>query len=473
MGVISDKLKKYSESSMYPFHMPGHKRMIDGSDYDITEIEGFDNLNNPKGILKEFNENIAKVYLSNESYFTVNGSTCGNFAAVFASTKEGDSILIARNCHKSIYNAIKLRCLNVSYIYPKEEGVLPGRIELDEVVKQVEKLEKKGKKPKALVITSPTYEGFVSDVAQIGEYLHSKGIVFIVDSAHGAHFPFHEGFLNLSLENVDVCITSFHKTLPVFNQAAAVHVNSKLVSTKRVEEYLHIFQTSSPSYMIIASAERGIEIMSEKDRVEDYYTNLINLYNELEGLMALSIERRGYLEGRDISKVVIYTNGYISGFEIQEILRNKYNIELELAEEEYILAMTSVMDTKNGFEMLIKALKEIDNKLYIEKVDICERKECSSDILNEIKIKPHEKVLEIYEIEDVIDTSKFESNYYGECEGEVSLNTIIVYPPGIPLIVAGERITKEDIEYIRNNITKEGKIVGIDDQCINVFKEYK
>ncbi len=437
MESLHKKLEQYRDKDVYPFHMPGHKRQLDGAyKIDITEIDGFDNLNNPTGIIKDLNEEIARMYNSKKSYFTVNGSTCGNLSAISAVADAGDYIIISRNCHKSVYNAAFLRKLHVEYIMPEMyNDTLIGEVTIDSVREAVQRLEKSSIKPKAVVITSPTYEGVVSDIPAISMYLHSKKIALIVDSAHGAHFHFHEAFPEDYIELIDICIMSAHKTLPVLNQAAIVHVNSTLVDAENVKRYISMYQTSSPSYVIMDSMSRAIELLGENDLHKNYVKCLYDFYEDVSKLHALSVE--SISNNRDISKIVIYTNGYLKGEELCQILRSKYHLELEMCNREYALAMTSCMDTEDGLRRLSGALTEIDGELDISKKD----KKTNMRFLRD-----HTKKLELYEV-----SNNYEELPYEKCEGRILAETIIAYPPGIPLIVSGEVIEKEDIDYIREN----------------------
>ena len=422
-------------------HMPGHKRQLAGAyKYDITEIDGFDNLNDAQGILAEMNADIARHYDSKVSFFTVNGSTCGNLAAISAVADAGDTILVARNCHKSVYNAIYLRKLRAHYIYPTMyNDKIIGAVTLDSVRIAVDKLRDRGVKPGAAVITSPTYEGVVSDIASISKYLHEQGIPLIVDSAHGAHLHFDDTFPRDNIGDIDVCIMSAHKTLPVLNQGAIVHVNSKLTDADDVMRYISMYQTSSPSYVIMESMSRALELIDEKNRWVGYIANLRRFYADVSGLKRLSVEPEA--PNRDFGKVIIYTNGYMTGDELSERLREQYSFEMELSCDGYVLGMTSLMDTGEVFEKLAKALMEIDASL-----DSNDR----TDDVRPFPMREHTKVRESYEI-----TGKCACAPIDECIGEVAGETIIAYPPGIPIVVAGEIILGEDVAYIARNIKEK------------------
>ena len=255
MNTIYDKLSEYSDSDFYGFHMPGHKRnadMLKSSipyQIDITEIEGFDDLHHAQGMLKEAQTRAALVYQAEETHFLVNGSTVGILSAVAGVTKKGDTVLVARNCHKSVYHAIYLNELDPVYLYPgfSTDACLNTEISAGDVKGALERYPH----IRAVIIVSPTYDGVVSDVGSIAAAAHEKGVPLIVDEAHGAHFGFHPYFPeNSNTKGADIVIHSLHKTLPSLTQTALLHMNGELVDRGKVREYLHMLQTSSPSLCI-------------------------------------------------------------------------------------------------------------------------------------------------------------------------------------------------------------------------------
>ena len=273
MSGLYEKLEMYGCSDYYGFHMPGHKRRLVGKQagaelpyrMDITEIEGFDDLHHACGILKEAQERAARVFGADETHFLVNGSTAGILSAVCGATEKGDTILVARNCHKSVYHAMYLNELKPVYLYPgfDRESGLNTRIDPEDVR---EALRRDGS-IRAVVIVSPTYDGVVSDVEAIGEAAHEKGVPLIVDEAHGAHFGFHPAFFpNSNARGADVVIHSVHKTLPSLTQTALLHMNGRLADRKKIRKYLDMLQSSSPSYILMASIDRCVRLMEKEAR---------------------------------------------------------------------------------------------------------------------------------------------------------------------------------------------------------------
>ena len=374
-------LREYSEKNVVPMHMPGAKRnnrlineyMSDmGNPYeiDITEIDGFDNMHKAEGIIKAAFDRTARLYGAYESLFLVNGSTAGNMAAICGVTNKGDCIIAARNCHVSVYNAIIQNELEVDYVYPQydeEYGYYKG-ITLKEIKDAVEKHLLVSENIKAVAITSPTYEGNVSDIKSIAEYLHSYNIPLIVDEAHGAHFRFSEEFPATAVEcGADIVINSVHKTLPSLTQTAVIHINYGYVNVEKVRRYWNIYQSTSPSYILMGSIDRCMSIIEKdgKHLFDDYIKRLKELRDRLKKLKNIKL-----IESDDISKIVL---GYRSGKELYEVLLKRYGIQLEMSSLKYVIAMTSIFDEQRYYDRLYIALREIDEGDNQDKcmTDVC------------------------------------------------------------------------------------------------------
>ena len=315
MEYLYKKLKDYSASDFYGFHMPGHKRSarLTGADLpydiDITEIEGFDDLHHAEGILRQAQERAASVYRAGETHYLINGSTAGLLSAVLGSTRRGERILMARNCHKSVYNAVLLNELEPVYIYPRQLG---GTELNDQMTpREVGRLLDANPDIKVTVITSPTYDGVVSDIKGIADAVHRRGGILILDEAHGAHFGFHPLFPeNGNVQGADIVIHSLHKTLPALTQTALLHMNGTLADRERVRMYLHMLQSSSPSYVLMAGIDECIRMLEERagDVFQQYTRILEKTRNSLKELRNLKlIEAEMY----DISKIVVSAAGCV------------------------------------------------------------------------------------------------------------------------------------------------------------------
>ena len=459
MEHLYDKLKEYSISGHYGFHMPGHKRntVLLGTglpyDLDITEIHGFDDLHHARGIIRDGQERAARLCHADESHYLVNGSTVGILSAILGTTQPGDRVIVARNCHKSVYNAIFLNDLKPVYLYP---DMVPGTNICGPVLAaRAGWLIRKYPDVKAVIITSPTYDGIVSDVASIAEEAHKNGIPLILDEAHGAHFGFHSYFpKNGNQLGADLVIHSLHKTLPSLTQTALLHINGELVDRDNVRRYLHMLQSSSPSYVLMASIDQCIRMICEKrEELFGRYVSLLEDTREKLGTM----KRLALFETADYDrgKILIRTAdaGLKSGKEIikytgkqlSEQLRDEYAIELEMALRNYAVAMTSVCDTDRGMDRLVCALHEIDGKLakYISKDG-----NPANSIENETFLMENNYVLSMREINKFINTRI--NVPYAEAEGFIATEFAYVYPPGIPLAVPGERISHRTAEVLQN-----------------------
>ena len=479
---LLERLTEYAGSDAYPFHMPGHKRreipdgipggFPDPYGIDITEIDGFDNLHHAEGILKDAMETVAAIYGADRSWYLVNGSTCGILSAVFAATENGGKILTARNCHKAVYHAICLNRLEAEYLYP--EGItefrINGGIRAEDVRKALEKdamrcagnsgdVRGKITKIQAVLITSPTYEGVVSDIRAIADAAHEYGIPLIVDEAHGAHLEYADqchSFPKSALEyGADIVIQSLHKTLPCFTQTAILHVKGKLVDQDRISRYLSMFQTSSPSYLLMAGMERCIRYMDGDGRNEmiRYEKRLERFMERMEGLQVLEVLDREIcgkyrtVAGWDPSKIVVSTMRAedFHGEELAETLRRKYHLEMEMTAPEYVIAMTSLMDTEEGFERLGTALLEIDGALR-RRMESGRKEKAASETPEGLESKLSHPVRRML-ICEAMDADT-ERTAFQDTVGKVSAEFVYLYPPGIPIIAPGEVFTDAIVEKI-------------------------
>ena len=422
--MLYNKTKKYNKSGVYPFHMPGHKRqsIVPELPYelDMTEIEGFDNLHNPKTCIKEIEDRAAEIYQAKRAFMLVNGATCGIMSAIGALTKRGDRVLVARNCHISVYRALRLFGLMPEYILPDYvkdgDDAYPifGSINPDDVYQNL--IEHRD--IKLVILTSPTYEGVVSDIKKISQICHELGVKLFVDEAHGAHFAFCDYFPLGSLPNgADVVVTSLHKTLPALTQTALLLTND-LSLQKDLQYQLSVFQTSSPSYVLMNSVEICLEY-TLRYNFNDYINRLKAFEEKAKELKNLKLILRENTENifvYDKSKLIISTaHADLDGEQLATILRYNCGIETEMASKDYVIAMTSICDTDEGFERLIESL------LWIDK----DRKRVE-DYNSNLDIKLPEKVYEPYETD-------FDDK-------DVAREDFFIYPPGIPVIVSGERI---------------------------------
>ena len=464
MTSIYNKLKQLKYKEDYPFHMPGHKRnlkidpLLDQiAEIDITEITGFDDLHHPEEMIRELMDDIKKIYGTKESYLLVNSSTAGNLAAIAALCNIGDKILVARNCHKSVYHAVELLGLDPVYVYPDvdENGICEGITK-----KQVEKILKEEKMIKAMVLVSPTYEGRVSDIRGISDILHQSGIPLIVDEAHGAHFIYHDAFPESAVNmGADIVVQSLHKTLPSMTQTGLLHLCTDCVSKEMMQKKLSIFQSSSPSYVLMSSIEQCIHICNEKcGCFQQYCDQLWILRKKLEKLQHIRLVRTD-----DIGKLVFSVKDTtICGEELFEILRDKYHLELEMSELYYVIAMTSICDTQEGYDRLYEALRAID-QMIDKKQDIDHKK-------NDFTKIDFHKNLKAMKPEEATRRKRCQIDYR-QAKDKIAAEFIFLYPPGIPLVVPGEVINDHVIYKISQYEQNDMKVIGLDNHKIYIIDE--
>ena len=457
------QLISYGESDIYPFHMPGHKRRVlpfpNPYTIDITEIDGFDNLHHAGGLIREAEERAAKLYGADRSYYLVNGSTCGLLAAICAAARRGDKVLAARNCHKAVYHAVSMQGLSVEFLYPAiTRGDLQGQI----TAAQVEEALTKHPDIAVVILTSPTYEGIVSDVAAIAACCHAHGAALIVDEAHGAHFGFGAGFPENAVRlGADAVIMSVHKTLPSFTQTALLHCNGGRIDTERVARYLGVYETSSPSYLFMAGMDACIDLIREQgaELFAQYRRRLDAFYRDTADLTQLHVMRREDLCKEeaydwDDSKLMIYA-GTMGGEALHQELLGHYHLQMEMVSADYVLGMTSLMDTDEGMRRLVTALHEIDKKngrrmAALHEIDEKNRK---PDLGGEVPeagftariYRENPRRMQIYQALDL----PYREVPFDEAVGKMAADYVYLYPPGIPLIVPGEVITEEFIRHIR------------------------
>ena len=486
---VYEKLNAYARTDFYPFHMPGHKRNPETGPLapfyrlDITEIDGFDNLHAASGVIRQAQERAAKLYGSEETHFLINGSTGGLLSAVASIAGKGKVLLMARNCHKAVYHAAFLNRLNVRYLYPEllPEYDLAGEI-LPETVRKaiILTLRERNADPKkaaeviaGIVVTSPTYDGICSNIREIREIAHSYGVPLIVDEAHGAHFGFHSYFpQNANTRGADVVIHSLHKTLPSLTQTALLHMNGKLVDRDSVRRYLHMLQSSSPSYILMASIDECIRLVDEeREKVfKPYVEMLCQLRKEIGKLKNLQLlETMQY----DASKIVISARGRLSGKELQEILLENDHLQMEMAAGSYVIAMTGPGDTQEGINRLLNALRNLDKRLdevlqenrepdkSLDEVLSGNRKTDAATMKKAVGFCRHPLI----PAERVVESAKVKGRKglavpWQEAVGKVSLEFVYLYPPGIPIIVPGEKVSEEAVQqildYEKNGFTIEG-----------------
>jgi arginine/lysine/ornithine decarboxylase len=463
---LYNKLLAYSSSKL-SFHMPGHKfgtaadiSHINLALLDNTEVVEMDNLYEAKGVIKQAMDLMAEFYGAKHTLFLTNGSTAGILASILAVCRENEKIIVARNCHHSVWSALILSGavpVYVNPVYLKEEDLL-GEISAEEIERAI----KEHPDAKGVILVSPTYEGIVSDINAIAHIVHKYNKILIVDEAHGAHFVVGEPFPVNSIEQgADIIINSMHKTLPTLTQSALLHIGSDKIEYNELLRALKMVQTSSPSYIMMGMMDYiRAYILENKDLIKkDYIENLMEMRAALRQLKYLRLID---IKDSDISKIIISTiSCNIEGYKLAELLDKKYNIVVEAAFKHYIIIITTIADNKKTLSLLKKAVFDIDDHLT-SSISVYE-----GDYLKDTVIKNaiSPKVV-YYALKEWIDLK--------DSEGQVAAHHIMLYPPGIPIICMGETISRWHINHFYELKDKLEGINQVDNKLmIQVIKQTK
>jgi arginine/lysine/ornithine decarboxylase len=413
---IYNFLEKFDEIS---FHMPGHKGKLPLNLKDITEIEGSDNFHNPNGIILESEKEMAKALCKKHAFFLTNGASSGIIASILSLSKENETVLIDRNCHISVINALILSGAIPRYIYPtiNRSFDIPNPVSENDFIYKNEKL---------AVITSPTYYGDISNMPAIKDKI--KNSILLQDEAHGAHFYFSD---MLKIKNVsDLSVLGFHKTMPTLNQGAILAINNENIDEKEIKKYINILTTTSPSYPIMASLDYsrivGNDIYNNKN-IED---EIENLKEEIVLKTPLKIH-----ENYDFYKILInFSNTNLNAKEANKILIEKYKIYSEAVFSNNILFMLSPYNTKKELQTLKKALLNLN----LKPLDYSNEKSFYEFYKLETVLSPKEA---FHAMGKIIETKN--------AVGRISKENIVDFPPCIPIVAIGEKITSDIIKMIK------------------------
>ena len=466
---ILESLIEYRDEANVSFHMPGHKS---GSIYkklgadhlsgdllamDTTEVPGIDNLHSPEGAILSAQKLAAEAFGADCTFFLVNGTTSGIYSMIMAAVNPGDKIIIPRNCHRSVYGAVILGRLIPIFIDPEMDEELG--IAMGIKPETVEYALEKHRDAKAVVITYPTYYGACSDLKRIAEIVHERDVMLLVDEAHGSHFGFNERLPMKALEaGADMTAQSIHKTLPAMTQSSMLHVKYGRVDIERLKLFLQLTQTTSPSHILLASLDSARYIMQEKGQklledIIDWSNWARSEINSIPGLYCLSAERIGRHGVADLDPTRLTVNfgtAGISGTKAEAILRNDFKIQVEMSDLYNIVLIATIGNSRADFERLVNALGEIavtkgSRKTAVKTTTVFQK-------YPELCIMPWEAV---YCEKEQVNAK--------DSVGRICGEMIIPYPPGIPVLMHGERITKEAYDYLKLCIKQGIKITGASD----------
>lgn len=460
-----DALQDYVRAGTIPFHTPGHKqgkgmhaRLRDfvGDNVlaiDLTQIRGLDDLNQPEGPIQDAHELAAAAYGANFSYFLVNGSTAGNQAMLMAALRPGDSVLLPRNSHKSATSALIMSAATPVYMPPEVDADL----HIDHCVsaETVSAALRSNPAVKAVFITSPTYYGATADLIAIEKIVHEHGKLLLVDEAWGPHLHFHAELPpSATASGADVCVNSTHKLLAGMSQASMLHTTGARIEQGRLRSTLRLFQSTSPSLVLLASLDVArMQMATEGERL---LTRTLQLardaraqLNALPGIYCMGPDHVGRpgVAGYDETRIVITVKnlGY-TGYEAEEILRMRSNVQVELADLFNVVALITIGDSEQSVARLIAAVSELARA----------RRSLESNALSGVlseRLRSASYALPPIPEQVATPREAFLSDHVeiplSESAGKVCAEVVTPYPPGIPILCPGERITKEIIEYLR------------------------
>ncbi len=441
---LFNALIQHTKQSPFSFHIPGHKSgsvfLPSASNYyksilplDVTELPNLDDLHDPTEAIFNAQKLASDLYKVKQTYFLVNGSTVGNLAMIFSVCGQGDKILIQRNSHKSIFHAMELTGATPVFLAPEyeTEAHVASYVARETIIEALEQ----HKDAKAIVLTNPNYYGMAQDLTEIIQVAHTYNIPVLVDEAHGAHFVLGYPFPKSAIVcGADMVVHSAHKTLPAMTMGSFLHFNSELVNQEKVRHYLHILQSSSPSYPIMASLDLARAYVSDikHENVQVIAQSIENFTEEINRIP--SVKTVQSTDGRihtDLLKITIQSTKNASGFALKQALEGQ-GIYPELADPFNVvlvcpLAVIQIEEIITRMKQAFQHVPSSETKLTtrqmpIPKIAIAE---------SYANLKEKEKVL----LHDSI--------------GRIAAQAVIPYPPGIPIVTKGERIRKEHVEWIR------------------------
>lgn len=467
---LFDAMVSLAESKKVSFHTPGHKsgkgiatrfvKYVGPNIFsiDLTTLDEVDSLQKPKGVIKEAQELAALAYGADRSFFLVNGTTGGNHAMVMTACNPGTGILMARNCHKSVLAGTVLAGATPHFVYPRLDSGLMMTMNVSEgAVKEAI-----DEQPwiKVLFITSPNYYGICADLNKIIPFAHEKGMTVLVDEAHGPHLGFHPELPSSALSaGADMVVQSTHKIIGGMTQASMMHANRERVDTETLAAVLKMAQTTSPSYILMASldlarmqmATEGEKLLGKALELSRWARGRINAISGLTCLTKEQVIERG-MGDLDETKLTINVNGLgLSGFEVSQTLNLEFDIQVEMADPFHVLVIVSIGDRREDIESLVDALEIIAKR---NSKGAGNSWGAAMPVMRGVSgLSPREAFFAGYEF---ISQDK--------AVGRLSSEIVTVYPPGIPLLVPGEVITEDVMAYLKKVAELGGTVDGLSEE---------
>lgn len=470
---LYDALIRHSHKTKWSFHVPGHKNGTIGFKdsennafasilpMDVTELTGLDDLHEPSEAIKEAQELTASLYGAHSSYFLVGGSTAGNLVMLLSAFQENDLVFVQRNCHKSVLNGLELAGLEPVFLSPGVDPV--GQFATGLTLERVKEAVRKYPEAKGIMLTNPNYYGWAADLKEMIHYLHEHGLIVLVDEAHGAHFGRSEWFPESAIKSgADMVVHSAHKTLPAMTMGAYLHCNSFRMDENRVKHYLQALQSSSPSYPIMASldlARAYVGSLTPEDfkaikKDAEHFRDALNSIPQLTVLNS----PRDY--GLDPLKVTVQSTTGLTGYELQEKLEDK-GIFTELADPLNVLFVLP-LGRIPGLDELIETIRgALSDDVFHKKHSRLPLQSTGTGIS---ALAAGYKELLRMESSEV---------WISQSSGLIAAQSIVPYPPGIPLIARGERITEETVKEYQYLLAQGTRFQGGQGKKIIVYAEQK
>ncbi|WP_067727445.1 aminotransferase class I/II-fold pyridoxal phosphate-dependent enzyme [Oceanobacillus damuensis] len=445
---LFEALVHYAKQDVTPFDVPGHKMgaQLDplkevlgdmAMRMDVNSMKELDLLSHPQTVIKEAQELAAKAFGADHAYFLVNGTTIGILAMMMAVCKPEDTLLVPRNAHKSVMEGIVLSGARPVFIQPEIDYHFG--ISHNVSVANVKRTLEEHPETKALLVTYPTYFGTMNDLTEICRIAHEKNVTVIVDGAHGAHLGFMPDEMTDPMSaGADAVTVSMHKTGGSLTQSSLLLINQDRIPAKMIQKVLNMLQTTSANYLLMSSLDvaRRELVLHGKQRYRELKTVVEEAIKAIESGSRYEVLKADYVKDQfhqsyDWTKLVIRVNGIgLTGFEVYRLLKEKYGVQMELAEGYVIMGVISGSDTKESIDRLVFALREIEKSFG--KNDVLMSTQVIADQVNELVLCPRDafyREQESIAIEDAV--------------GRISADTLMIYPPGIPLVIPGERISED------------------------------
>lgn len=471
---IYEALLRYRDERIVPFDVPGHKHGKGNPELtaflgrtcmevDVNSMKPLDNLIHPVSVIRDAEMLAAEAFGARHCFFMINGGSSAVQAMIMSVCKEGDKIILPRNVHKSAINALVVSGIVPVYVDPGVNSQLG--IPLGMSVENVKKAIEASPDAKAVMVNNPTYYGVCADLKSIVELAHSHGMAVLADEAHGTHLYFGENMpVNAMAAGADFAAVSMHKTGGSLTQSAFLLVGqSAQVTEGHVRAVINLTQTTSASYLLLASLDisrrnlaiRGKEMCRKMLESVEYAREEIN---KIGGYYAYADELASTPDfyAFDRTKLSIYTRDIgLAGIEVYDILRDSYDIQIEFGDIGNILAIITAGDQWKDIERLVSALSEIKRRFSKDKAGLFDHEYINPTV----KISPHDAFY-----------SEQESVPIGDSAGRISGESVMCYPPGIPIIAPGELITPEIITYISYCKEKGCFMTGTEDLELNYIR---